>query len=390
MVGLRLIIVMAVVGGLIAYIADKMGSKIGKQKLSLLGLRPRYTATLLSVLSGIIISVLTIGAMAIASESARTALFGMGKLQQELRTLNEEKKVAAQSLEQAKADMEEKNKEVARLDEAIRENQEEQHRLESRVAWLNGKYSQAQGEVQQLTESRDKLTAEVKELEESTERLRQGLINLREGQIFYRSGEVVCAAIMKGGRSHEENIRQFNVLLQRANDIVLSRLRFKKQEDNKKIQALLVSSESLSRAIEVMDGSKADKVVRLRTLGNIMLGELVVCDIELTDNNLVFAKDELIYAEEYELDKEESPNGSFDALLMRFLGSVNHKAVGAGVLPDPLTGKVGSMDAATLIEASHYLRSLAGGRVVVKAYARDDISTAGPVQVRLAVERLDG
>ena len=34
MVGIRLIIIMAIVGGLIAYLADKMGSKIGKKRMS--------------------------------------------------------------------------------------------------------------------------------------------------------------------------------------------------------------------------------------------------------------------------------------------------------------------------------------------------------------------
>lgn len=34
MFGLRLILILAVVGGLIAFIGDKLGSKIGKKKLS--------------------------------------------------------------------------------------------------------------------------------------------------------------------------------------------------------------------------------------------------------------------------------------------------------------------------------------------------------------------
>lgn len=94
MVGIRLIIIMAIVGGLIAYIADKMGSKIGKKRMSIFGLRPKHTSILLTVLSGIVISVLTIIVMAIASQSARTALFGMDKLQKELRQLNKDKVVA--------------------------------------------------------------------------------------------------------------------------------------------------------------------------------------------------------------------------------------------------------------------------------------------------------
>lgn len=39
MLGIVLILVLALMGGLIAYLGDKLGSKIGKKRLSLFGLR---------------------------------------------------------------------------------------------------------------------------------------------------------------------------------------------------------------------------------------------------------------------------------------------------------------------------------------------------------------
>ena len=87
MFGIRLMFLLAVMGGLIAYIADKLGSKIGKKKLSVFGLRPHDTSVLLTVLSGVLISLFSVGILAVSSESARTALFGMEKLQKELSRL---------------------------------------------------------------------------------------------------------------------------------------------------------------------------------------------------------------------------------------------------------------------------------------------------------------
>ena len=107
MVGIRLIIIMAIVGGFIAYLADKMGSKIGKKKMSVFGLRPKHTSILLTVTGGTIIAVLTIGVMAVSSQSARTALFGMDKLQKELKLLNAEKAEATVALDAAKERVEE-------------------------------------------------------------------------------------------------------------------------------------------------------------------------------------------------------------------------------------------------------------------------------------------
>ena len=122
MVGIRLIIIMAIVGGFIAYLADKMGSKIGKKKMSVFGLRPKHTSILLTVTGGTIIAVLTIGVMAVSSQSARTALFGMDKLQKELKLLNAEKAEATVALDAAKERVEEQNKKISELDAKMQDS----------------------------------------------------------------------------------------------------------------------------------------------------------------------------------------------------------------------------------------------------------------------------
>ena len=144
MVGIRMIVIMAIVGGLIAYIADKMGSKIGKKRMSVFGLRPRHTSILLTVLSGMMISVLTIGVMAISSESARTALFGMEQIKAELKMLNDEKTIAQDALARAKVEMEEKNILISDLDEKIRESTRANEEIQSKLADVNDKYPDRQ------------------------------------------------------------------------------------------------------------------------------------------------------------------------------------------------------------------------------------------------------
>ena len=90
MFGLRLILILAIVGGLIAWLGDWLGTKIGKKRLSLFGLRPRYTSILVAVSTGVCIAVLTIGIMALSSQEARTALFGLKKLETQMQMLKEE------------------------------------------------------------------------------------------------------------------------------------------------------------------------------------------------------------------------------------------------------------------------------------------------------------
>ena len=379
MVGIRLIIIMAIVGGFIAYLADKMGSKIGKKKMSIFGLRPKHTSILLTVASGTIIAVLTIGVMAVSSQSARTALFGMDKLQQELKLLNAEKENAAVALGEAKVKVEEQNKKISELDGKMQASMRENDAMEAKLAEVNDMYSKAQSELASLTESKAQLTSEIEELEKTTDALRKGIINMREGQVYYRAGEVVYAGIMRGGLKHDANVAQVNWLLQNANEAALERLGMQNKEEP--LQAIWLSRNTVAGAVEALDKSKGNLFFRLRTVANIIVGELAVCEIEIFENQFIYPDGTLILSADYNLNDGST---SHDNLLMSFLSQINHQAVQAGVLPDPLTGKVGNMDAATMIETSNAIRRT-NGMFTLKAYAKGDITTAGPVRVRLEV-----
>ena len=379
MVGIRLIIIMAVVGGFIAYLADKMGSKIGKKKMSIFGLRPKHTSILLTVTSGTIIAVLTIGVVAVSSQSARTALFGMEKLQRELKLLNAEKEDATLALNEAKGKVEEQNKKIGELDARMQESMRENDAMEAKLAEVNSMYSRAQEALASLTESKEQLTSEIEELEKTTAALRKGIINMREGQVYYRAGEVVYAGVMRGGLKHDANVAQVNWLLQNANEVALERLGM--QQKDQPLQAIWVSRGAVNNSVNALDKSKGNLFFRVRTVANIIVGELAVCEIEMFENQFIYSDGTLIYSADFDMNDGST---SHDNLLMGFLTQINHQAVEAGVLPDPLTGKVGNMDAATMIETSNAIRRT-NGLFTLKAYAKGDITTAGPVRLRLEV-----
>ena len=379
MVGIRLIIIMAVVGGFIAYLADKMGSKIGKKKMSIFGLRPKHTSILLTVTSGTIIAVLTIGVVAVSSQSARTALFGMEKLQRELKLLNAEKEDATLALNVAKGKVEEQNKKIGELDARMQESMRENDAMEAKLAEVNSMYSRAQEALASLTASKEQLTSEIEELEKTTAALRKGIINMREGQVYYRAGEVVYAGVMRGGLKHDANVAQVNWLLQNANEVALERLGM--QQKDQPLQAIWVSRGAVNNAVNALDKSKGNLFFRVRTVANIIVGELAVCEIEMFENQFIYSDGTLIYSADFDMNDGST---SHDNLLMGFLTQINHQAVEAGVLPDPLTGKVGNMDAATMIETSNAIRRT-NGLFTLKAYAKGDITTAGPVRLRLEV-----
>ena len=101
-----LIFSIIILAGVIAYLGDILGRRIGKKKLSLFKLRPRYTAILVSVITGILIAAITLTILSVASQDVRTALFGMKELKDQIEQLEQREK----ELQSSKAVLEEQVK----------------------------------------------------------------------------------------------------------------------------------------------------------------------------------------------------------------------------------------------------------------------------------------
>ena len=59
-IGIAMFFVLMLMGGLIAFLGDKIGSKVGKKRMTLFGLRPKYTSIIVTIISGVLISFLTV------------------------------------------------------------------------------------------------------------------------------------------------------------------------------------------------------------------------------------------------------------------------------------------------------------------------------------------
>ena len=70
-----LIVLLIFLGGLIAPFGDLLGTKIGKARFSILRLRPKKTATIVTVITGAFISTISIGLLILVSEEFRQRLF---------------------------------------------------------------------------------------------------------------------------------------------------------------------------------------------------------------------------------------------------------------------------------------------------------------------------
>ena len=397
MFGIRLIFLLAVLGGVIAFIADKLGSKIGKKKLRIFGLRPHDTSVLLTVLSGVLISLFSMGILAVSSESARTALFGMEKLQKELQQLNTEKGTVEEEYNKAMASLQEKNEAIAGLDLKIKESNAAQAAAEKSLQQANenlsavqGQYQETQGalvtarsEVQSLTEARDKLNDEIEGLKQETKDLQQGLAVMRGGQMMYRSGEIVFAGVLQGGLPEEENMKQINWMLDGANTAAMNRIGL---DSSSKAEMVWLTRDEVERLKDLLGKAKGNVLVRVRSVANTVVGQPVLCGMEVIPNRVIFKDGKKIHEKVIDL-ADKTTNA--DQALMTFLQEINERSVKEGVLPDPMTGKVGNINAVTVVDTVTKMQKM-GGKIRLTGYADGDITTAGPVQLRLGIEKAAG
>lgn len=81
--GILLIIAMLALGGIIAFVGDRVGTKAGKARLRLGKLRPRQTASLVTVATGTLTAAIVTGILLATSKSLRQGIFRIREIRQE-------------------------------------------------------------------------------------------------------------------------------------------------------------------------------------------------------------------------------------------------------------------------------------------------------------------
>ncbi len=97
--GLILILAILFIGGGIATLGDRIGTRVGKARLSLFNLRPKNTAVLVTIFTGSIISASTLAILFAADEGLRTGVFELEKIEGDLHAKRQELESQRQQLE---------------------------------------------------------------------------------------------------------------------------------------------------------------------------------------------------------------------------------------------------------------------------------------------------
>ncbi|WP_311641260.1 DUF3084 domain-containing protein [Selenomonas noxia] len=388
MYGITLILVLAVVGGVIAFIGDRLGTRIGKRKLSIFGLRPRHTAVVVTIFTGVCITTVTFGIMAAVSENVRTALFGMDRLNAMIADTRAALDFTSGELERAQNAQEKASSELAKSEEEIARLEGEQSSLRAESDRLSAGNRALMMEKEGLVSINGRLAGENQNLQEDirtlgirAQELRAGILNLREGNITYQAGEIIASGIIPAGLSHDEIERGLAGIAQLGTRNISARL-----GENHTDQDIWIYRPEYEAAIRAIEESSADMIVRIVAAGNLVRGDEIRASIELYPNRVIYRDGELIIARVY---ASEVLGRGTEQSVMAFLREVNAAAAAKGILPDPIRGTVGVIEGA---EFYALVQDLAGrtGAVVISAYADGDTDAMGPLRLKFKIENESG
>ncbi len=85
--GIGVVILITIVAGFVAYVGDRVGHQVGRRRLTLFGLRPKYTSTIVAVATGMVIALAVTLIALLVSHEVRTAFFHLDQLNEEINTL---------------------------------------------------------------------------------------------------------------------------------------------------------------------------------------------------------------------------------------------------------------------------------------------------------------
>ncbi len=182
--GLVLVLAVLILGGAIATLGDRIGMKVGKARLSLFNLRPRQTATVVSVVTGSLISASTLGLLFAVNRQLRTGVFQLEQIETALTRAQQDLATATASRDQVKAELQAARQEridaqerLRAVNESLRQALQQQQETVAALETIQGNLQATQGQLAasqgQLAQQRQQLQQSSRQLSQTRQRLAQ-------------------------------------------------------------------------------------------------------------------------------------------------------------------------------------------------------------------------
>ncbi len=380
MSGWLLILALLVLGGVLSTLGDRLGSKVGKARLSLLGLRPRRTAVLITVLTGSLISAISLGLMLLVSERLRVGLFELDQLEARLRS--DRAALAAGKAELARAEasrrevqrrFQDAQQRAATLRRELEPLQRQRAQLEVERDRLSQEVRSRDGEIRrteaELAQVRARINAGAQELKE----LEANLIALRRGDVVITSGQPLASAKVTLQQPQQAK-EVIDALLQQANLNAYRRVLPGQPADR---QILLVPKEDINKLTSLL-ARPGSWVVSILSAANVLRGERQVLAFpDLRPNRQVVRAGDVLASTTIEADLRNPEQ--LGRRLNLLLAAAYARAQRQGSVVDGL-----QVDPNNVRELTEVLALRPSGEIAqLEAVARRDADTPDPIGVEL-------
>ena len=309
MSGWLLILALLILGGVLSTLGDRLGSRVGKARLSLFNLRPRRTAVLITVLTGSMISALSLGLLLLVSTQLRVGLFELDALQDRLKdsrralkAAEDERRQAQEASQKIEAELIDSRKRAATLRRELEPLQQQRAALEKERARLSQDIKARDADIQRTERELQSVRSRIKAGEQELVALEKDLLALRRGSVAVRSGQVLARATVRLEQPSQAK-QVVDRLLQEANLKAYGSVRPGEPPDR---QILLVPRSDVKRLQNTIRQS-GTWVVSLRSAINVLRGESIVYAFpEVLPNRTIVRPDDVLATTTIEVEERSS------------------------------------------------------------------------------------
>ena len=319
MSGWLLILAVLVLGGVLSTLGDRLGSRIGKARLSLFQMRPRRTAVVITVLTGSLISALTLGLMVAVSERLRVGLFQLDELETRLRSSRKSLQLSLKQLDQNQAELAQARSDRAAAEQQLAPLKKQRQELEAERDRLGQDVAARDEELRQVQQRTRRRQQELRQLERSVLDLRSGDVVLSTGQPLTMA-KVAIPKPELARQATEDVLRQANV---QAYQRVLP--------GQKPEQQLLLIPRSEVIKVEKALRSGGPWVISIHSAGNVLRGEKqVLAFADVRRSRQVLEAGQVLAS--LSLDPEQSSQKQVFARLNLLLAAARNESQRQGAL----------------------------------------------------------
>ncbi len=443
MTGYTLVLAILILGGIIATLGDRIGTKVGKARLSIFNLRPRRTATLVTILTGGLISASTLGILIAVDGKLRESLFEFDRIREELVRAQTELQNKKDDLLNANVQRQQAQSRLDSINTSLSKAVSKQAETQAKLSSVQSKFQKANDElvkiisqeralrdrVQGLNSERDNLIAEgnklkqerdilaterevlrkeaaesqtqlaaiqdqrvkleddvaklgtdIKSLEASKEVLSNSIEAFRRGNVAINSEQVLASSVIRSGLSAQETKETVYSILQRA-ELQARNLLYLPTKGDMGDAVIEVTQSDIDNLIDsVKDGNSY--VVRILSTRNYLRREnkvSIAADVIL--NKKVFNKGEVIASLQFKQSLQPQETAE---RVSRLFSLVRFRANSKEVLPDPLTGNFGSFSSEALSDLMETIGAYKTN-FEIRAVAKESIFLSGPLSLELVV-----